>query len=258
MTESPLYRPEELQRIDRAYGEVLASISRAALRVGRAPKDVTLVAVSKTYPASSLQALIECVKLRGDEEVTFGESRVKEFKEKRPLLAGAFTAHFIGPLQSNKANDAVRLFDMLESVDSSRLAGVVAKAAGRVGTRQEILLQVNISGDPAKGGFSPDELLDFLRTEGKSYTTLVLRGLMTITRYYEEREEARGDFRRMGALRSAILSDPSLRSLFPGEKCLLSMGMSRDFDIAIEEGASHVRVGTAIFGVREGNQSSAP
>jgi pyridoxal phosphate enzyme (YggS family) len=216
--------------------EIRARIDKAARIAGRDPEEITLIAVSKGQSVLEMNQIPRpCI---------FGENYIQEYKAKKELLNPGFEVHFIGALQSNKAAQAVKLFDVIESVGSARLANIINKEAEKIKKRQAVFLQVNISDDENKGGFSPPELLQFIAHEAGRLPALDIKGLMTITRYYENPEDARPDFRKLRQL--AGLSLESLRSA----GCLLSMGMSQDFEIAIEEGASIVRVGTAIFGER--------
>ena len=208
-------------------------IAAALKRSGR-NTSVELVAVSKLQPASLVQ---EFLNLGGS--IILGENYVQEFKKKREELKGDFKAHLIGPLQRNKAKLAVELFDLIESVHSVEVAQAIDKAAAQLGKVQEIFLQINISSDAAKSGFTANAAAEFFRGELTRLKNLNCTGLMTITELYEKPEEARGDFRSLNQL---------AQSLKPGLG--LSMGMSQDFEIAVEEGATHVRVGTALFGER--------
>jgi pyridoxal phosphate enzyme (YggS family) len=165
-----------------------------------------------------------------------GENRVQEARDKKPLVSGSARWHLIGHLQSNKAKDAVKLFDVIQTVDSTDLAQKIARAAEAAGKRQEILLQVNLGGEAQKSGASPSGV-DALARELRGIAALELRGLMTIPPIGEA-EETRRYFREMRAMRDAL----GLQHL--------SMGMSEDFETAIEEGATIVRVGRAIFGSR--------
>ena len=208
-------------------------VAAALKRSGRSTS-VQLVAVSKLQPASLVQ---EFVNLGGS--IILGENYVQEFKKKRVELKGDFQAHLIGPLQRNKAKLAVELFDVIESVHSVEVAQAIDKAAAQSGKVQEIFLQINISSDSAKSGFTADAAVEFFKGELTKLKNLNCTGLMTITELYEKPEDARGDFSRLYQL---------AQSLKPGLS--LSMGMSQDFEIAVEEGATHVRVGTALFGQR--------
>lgn len=215
-------------------------IAEAARRSGRNPEDVRLVAVTKGVPVDEV---VTAFRLGvGD----FGENRVQEARDKFPqvqaLLGEAWKdlrLHMIGHLQRNKVGHAVKLFHMVHSVDSERLLMAIERKCGEIGRKMQVLLQVNVSGEPTKGGFKPEELASVLeKASGLSNVEVV--GLMTIAPYTEHPEEVRPVFAK---LRELTALDPSrLREL--------SMGMSGDFEVAIEEGATMVRIGTAIFGPR--------
>jgi pyridoxal phosphate enzyme (YggS family) len=213
-----------------SLGEIQGRIGKAAALAGRAPADVTLIAVSKTQPAEAIAALIE------EGQRDFGENRVQEAEAKWPaLLAGRpdLRLHLIGALQSNKAGQAVALFDAIHSVDRLSLVAALASAMARSGRRPECFVQVNIGEEPQKGGCAPCDLpalLDAARDAG-----LPLAGLMCIP---PEGVEAAPYF--------ALLARLGRRHGVAG----LSMGMSADYESAVMIGASHVRVGTALFGPR--------
>ena len=219
-------------------------IAAACRRAGRPREEVRLMAVSKTHPAESIaEAARAGVRL-------FGENRVQEFEAKRLRLAelGVENAevHLIGHLQSNKSGKAAELFAGIDSVDSLRLAERLNEAAGRLGKRLSILLELKLSPEPAKTGLEPaGEELDRLLERLPELPHLGMRGLMTIAPLDEDPKSARACFRRLREMRE------SLAARFPrlsfGD---LSMGMSGDFEIAIEEGSTLVRIGTALFGPR--------
>ena len=208
-------------------------------RLGQA---VQLVAVTKGQPEAVLQQFLS-IQAQSAAPVLFGENYVQEWQQKRTALAGSYEVHLIGPLQSNKASKAVALFDVIESVHSEKILVALAHEAEKIGKTQGIFLQVNISGDEAKAGFAAEEIQQAV-TRAKSFRHLLLLGLMTITRDYAVAEAARADFRALRELRDSV--DPALG---------LSMGMSGDFEVAIEEGATVVRIGTALFGPRVGARS---
>jgi len=212
--------------------QIRERIRSAAERAGRRPEDVTLVAVSKTVEPERLEAAL----VAG--QTLFGESRVQEAKAKIPLVSGRARWHMIGHLQTNKAREAVALFEVIHSVESLKLAAELSKCAERLGKTQAILLEVNVSGEASKFGLKPEDL-EFTLTEINRLPRLEVQGLMTIAPFAEEREKARPYFRRLRELRDSL----SLREL--------SMGMTHDFEVAIEEGATLVRVGAAIFGERK-------
>ena len=233
---------EQKQSIARNISVVRRRIAVAADRVGRPPDAITLMAVSKTQPSEKIidcyEAGIRC----------FGENRVQEFATKRPQLdlSGA-TFTLIGQLQSNKINKALDLFSEIHSVDSLRLAERINAAVERVGKPpMPIAIEIN-TGDPAKAGLTPElPELEQLLQAAERMPHIRIQGLMTIPPFTEDPERARPYFRRLRELRDSIAA----RSLPGIEMQILSMGMSLDFEIAIEEGSTCVRVGTAIFGER--------
>jgi pyridoxal phosphate enzyme (YggS family) len=232
-----LIDPAEREAIARARADVLRRIDAAARRVGRDPAGVTLVAVTKTVPAERVRAAIAA----GLD--TLGENRVQEAADKRPAAPGA-TWHLVGPLQSNKAKRAIETFDVIESVDSVELAARLSRLALELGRAPlSVLLQVNVDADPAKAGFAP-EALEAGLPEIVGFAGLRVAGLMTIGRLVTEPEAARPTF---VALRSL---GERLRAAEPRLGPSLSMGMTDDFEVAVEEGATHVRVGRALFGAR--------
>jgi len=229
--------PDEVDRFCRAHEQVLARIATASVRSQRDPAEVTLVAVSKTVPAERVRASVAA----GIH--VLGENRVQEAADKIPVIDGA-TWHLIGPLQGNKARRAIELFDVVESVHSIELARRLDRIAGDLGrSRLPVLLQVNVDRDPAKAGFAP-EALEAATGQLDALTGLEIRGLMTIGRLTADPEAARPTFRALRAL------SERLRAGWPRLGAELSMGMSDDYEVAIEEGATIVRVGRALFGDR--------
>jgi len=243
------------QEVQRAVAErvaaVRARIDAAARRAGRHADEVTLVAVSKRVPASRVAAAVAagCAHL--------GESYVQEAHAKVPEVHRLLDAagaprpcwHLVGRLQRNKARDAVRDFAWVESVDRLSLARALDARAGREAGRAgplPVLLQVNLSGAPQKGGAAPDELPALLEACG-ALPGLDVRGLMTVPAAADDPEASRPVFARLRGLRDALRARPGGAGLRE-----LSMGMSGDLEVAVEEGATIVRVGTAIFGLREG------
>jgi hypothetical protein len=216
---------------------VLERIADASVRAGRDPADVTLVAVSKTVPPDRLRdAVVAGLDL-------LGENRVQEALGKVGQVPGA-RWHLVGPLQSNKVRRALEAFAMIETVDSVGLAERIDRLAPDVGRdRVPVLLQVNVDLDPSKAGFLPDDLPAALETL-TALDRLEVRGLMTIGRQVERPEEARATFAGLRAI------SVGLRRAWPGLGPELSMGMTDDFPIAVEEGATIVRVGRALFGER--------
>ena len=213
-------------------------IARACERCGRDPQGVQLVAVSKTHEADVVREAAECG-LR-----IFGESKVQEAKAKIPLCPGNLTWHMIGHLQRNKAGLAVELFDRIHSVDSLRLLETLDRAAAEAGKTLPVLLEVNVSGEASKFGMPPSAGPEVLKAANDLYHVSVV-GLMTMPPFTEEPEKARAHFRALCALREQWRDETG----YGLDE--LSMGMSHDFEVAIEEGSTWVRVGTAIFGERE-------
>ena len=226
--------------IERRLKAVNERIETAALACGRDPKTVRLVAVSKTVPAHSILAAIRA-------GVTdLGENYVQEVLEKIETLRGEKVSwHFIGHLQSNKAKHAVRLFDLIHSVDSVKLARELNKRSSDLGKTQNILVQVNISGEATKSGVEADQAIDLVG-QIAPLENLAVCGLMTMPPYFDAPEKARPHFRALKALQNLIRKQriPNVRM------SELSMGMSGDFEAAIDEGATLVRIGTAVFGER--------
>jgi pyridoxal phosphate enzyme (YggS family) len=224
--------------LEQRYQAVQQRIAAACARAGRQPSEVTLVAISKNHPPEAVNALSA---LGG---CHFGENKVQEAKAKIPLCDGRITWHMVGHLQTNKARDAVRLFKMIQSVDSTHLAEEIEKQAARESCRPSILLEVNVSGEASKFGLNPDRLAETALAINR-FPHLELRGLMTMAPFAEESEAARPYFRRLAELKRSL--EQMLGAPLPD----LSMGMSGDFEVGIEEGATLVRVGTAIFGERQ-------
>lgn len=237
-----------MQSVAERLDAVASALTQAAKRAGRSPASITLVAVSKKQSTESMRAYAAAANARGI-PVVFGESYVQEFKTKHHELGDVGLFHLIGPLQSNKIKDAVMCADVIESVHSHKVFDAIAKEAAALGKRQSIFLQVNIGQDPNKSGFTAEEILEICAAAAPLSHHISLLGLMTITPYYEVAEDARGDFRAMRELRQRLVASGA-DAHFEGRMIALSMGMSSDFEIAIEEGADLVRVGTALFGER--------
>jgi hypothetical protein len=210
---------------------VREAVAGACRRAGRNPADVLLIAVSKTVDLDRIRAAVAAG------VPALGENRVQEARDKVEALGRPVPWHLIGSLQSNKAKDAARLFDWIHSVDRLDLAQEIDRRAGALGRTVEGLIQVNVGDEPQKGGAPAGEVKRLVdQTRGLAH--LKIRGLMAIPPAVEEAEAARPYFRRLRELRDEI-GLPHL-----------SMGMSADYEVAIEEGATMVRVGTAIFGPR--------
>lgn len=216
---------------------VREKIGESALRAGRSPEEVRLVAVSKTVDVAMIReaiaAGVDCC----------GENYVQEAREKVGEIGEAVEWHMVGRLQTNKAKQAVGLFSMVHSLDSLDLAKALGRHALAAGRTLEVLLQVNIAGDAAKAGIRAEEV-EHLVEEVSLVQGIRVRGLMTMPPFFSDPERVRSMFRTLRRLREGLVSS-SGRNLEE-----LSMGMSGDFETAVEEGATLVRIGTAIFGVR--------
>jgi len=215
-------------------------IRKAAVSSGRDPASIGLVTVSKTQPADRVREAVRAG------ATILGENYIQEARDKIRVLTGEKTSwHFIGHLQRNKAKYAVSLFDLVHSVDSLRLAGELDKQAGKINKIQEILVQVNISGEDTKSGIDEKGCLELIRSIA-DLEHLHVRGLMTMPPFFDQPDRARPYF---SALRE--LSERIQAASVPGVAMAeLSMGMTGDFEAAIDEGATLVRIGTAIFGER--------
>jgi hypothetical protein len=222
---------------------VREQIAEAARRAGRRPEEIALMAVTKTHPAERIREAYDSG-LR-----LFGENRVQEFAGKAAVLANLPAAewHMIGHLQTNKAAKAAELFSGVDSVDSVKLAEKLDAAARLAGKKLDVLIEINVGGEAAKSGVAPDsQEFEALLHATARLEALAFRGLMTVPPFTEDPEGARPYFRRLRELRDTIAA----RKLPAISMGVLSMGMSHDFAVAIEEGSTCVRVGTAIFGER--------
>lgn len=223
--------PEAIHTIAAALTDVKHQIATACRESGRDPGTVTLIAVSKTFPAEAIQQVI----VAGQK--VFGENRVQESKTKWPALRETYSdleLHLIGPLQSNKAKEAVAMFDAIHSVDRPSLCEALAKEIGRQGRSPQLFVEINTGAEPQKAGILPEDADAFLRACKETYG-LTIAGLMCIPPF----DEAPAPH---FALTAKIAARNGLTQL--------SMGMSADYKIAIQFGATHVRVGSAIFGAR--------
>lgn len=218
------------------YSGVVARVAEAARRSGRSPEDVTLVAVSKTWPVDVLKDAA------GAGVEVFGENRAQELREKHAVLGDRVRWHFVGPLQSNKVRHVAGVAELVHSVDRFGLAEAIGRRARSLGVVQDVLIEVNTGGEATKHGVEPAAAArlaeDVAGVEG-----IAVRGLMTIPPRVDDPDDARPYFRDLAALRDLVAAS------VPGAT-ELSMGMSADFEQAIEEGATIVRVGEAIFGPR--------
>jgi pyridoxal phosphate enzyme (YggS family) len=213
-------------------------IAAACALAGRAPETVRLLAVSKTHGPEAVRAAAACG------QRLFAENRVQEAAAKIPECPGRLEWHLIGHLQGNKAAAAARLFDWVHSVDSAKLLEALDRQAGDAGRTLQALVQVNVSGERSKSGLAP-EAAPAVLASGNRLRNVQIRGLMTIPPLTEDPEKARPFFRRLRELRDQWAAETEM------DLTELSMGMTHDLEVAIEEGATFVRVGTGIFGARE-------
>jgi len=221
--------------IARRFERLRERIEGACARAGRSSADVTLVAVTKTQPLGVIEAAVQAGL------AVFGENYVQEARSKIEGLSSSppVSWHFIGHLQSNKAGQAVRLFDAVHSVDSAKLARELSRRAEALGKRLPVFIQVNLAGEASKSGASPDQVPD-LAAQVRELAGLELTGLMTLPPHFNAPDQARPYFAALKELKARLSPEPPE----------LSMGMTGDFEAAIEEGATLIRVGTALFGPR--------
>ena len=221
------------------YSEVKARMEAACLRAGRDPKDVTLIAVSKTKPVSMLAEAYEA----GARD--FGENKVQEITEKVPQMPEDTKFHMIGHLQTNKVGQVIEKAVLIHSVDSIHLAEKIEKEAAKRNMVKDILLEVNVAEEDSKFGLSVNEVIPVLETL-KTFPHIRVKGLMTIAPFVEDAEENRKHFKELYQLYVDIKN----KNIDNGTMSILSMGMTGDYEVAVEEGATMIRVGTGIFGSR--------
>ena len=235
-----------MQEVAEILNEVKARIEAACRRAGRDPSDVEIIAVTKTHGA-------EVVKEAWDAGLRIvGENKVQEAAWKKPASVTGPMWHLIGHLQSNKVRKALELFDFFHSVDSAALADRMNAIAQDIGASPHILLEVNVSGEKSKSGMKPEEVEPTVRHIMEACPRLTVEGLMTMAPFSENPEDARPYFRRLRELRDSV--EKSLGVGLPR----LSMGMSGDYEVAVEEGATWVRLGTVLFGERPKAARTAP
>jgi pyridoxal phosphate enzyme (YggS family) len=226
-----------MSSITERVAEVQGRLSRAIEKAGRDPAEVALMAVSKNHgPDAVREAAAAGLTL-------FGENRVQEAAAKIPESPGHLRWHLIGHLQRNKVRFAVELFEAIHSVDTLKLAETIQRHCEEAGRRMQILLEVNVSGEAVKFGFKPDEVPEVLRRSAE-WSRLEITGLMTMPPFTEDPEGARPHFRKLRELRDRWQDETGVP--LP----VLSMGMTHDMEVAVEEGSNVVRIGTAIFGAR--------
>lgn len=229
------------EEFDRNYKDVMDRLYAAAEKSGRSAEDITLLAATKTVDADTVNYAIK----KGITHI--GENRVQELLSKYSLLSPVHS-HFIGHLQTNKVKDIIDKVEMIESVDSLRLAEEISKQAGKRGIVMDVLAEINIGGEESKSGFAPEDAENAVREIAK-LPNIRIKGLMCIPPVANMPEEARKYFRKMYKL----FLDIGAKNIDNNCMSVLSMGMSGDFDIAVSEGANLVRVGTSLFGKRNYN-----
>lgn len=222
------------ENIDYINGQIIKHCER----VGRSSDEVVLVAVSKTKPMSDIQKAYDCG------QNIFGENKVQEIKDKQPKLPKA-SWHMIGHLQTNKVKYIIDKVDLIHSLDSIKLAQTIEKEAKKHDRIMDVLIQINVAKEESKFGISVNETESFIKKVG-SFKHLKIRGLMTIAPYVVDAEENRPIFRKM----KEIFIDIQNKNIDNVDMGILSMGMTNDYGVAIEEGATMIRVGTGIFGIR--------
>ena len=231
-------RLKAMKSFEEILAEVTARIDAACRRAGRNPSEVEIIAVTKTHGA-------EVVKEAWDAGLrVVGENKVQEAAWKKPASVTGPMWHLIGHLQSNKVRKALELFDFFHSVDSAALADRMNAIAEDMGASPHVLLEVNVSGEKSKSGMKPEEVRDVLTHIAEGCPRITVEGLMTMAPFSENPEDARPYFRRLRELRDAM--EKELGIGLPR----LSMGMSGDYEVAVEEGATWVRLGTVLFGER--------
>ena len=222
------------------YRAVREKINEACKRVGRKPEEVTLIAVSKTKPLSDIEKLIKI------DVIEFGENKPQELREKFDAVSTPVRFHQIGHLQTNKVKYIINKAVLIHSVDSIKLASVIEKEAEKRNIHVNVLIEVNYAGEDTKFGVSKEEVLPLVKEIAEKYRHINIRGLMTIAPFVDDPEENRPIFKGMHEL----LLDIKSQNIDNVDMSILSMGMTNDYEVAIEEGATMVRVGTAIFGER--------
>jgi len=220
--------------------QIRSVIRETALKCERDPQEIKLVAISKRMPAEMVAEAHKC------EQILFGENYLQDAEKKISLLPPSLRWHFIGHLQSNKAKMAAELFQMIETVDRLKIAQALDRYAGLLQKKLDVLIQVNVGREPQKSGILPEDAGDLLRAM-QPLTNLRMRGLMTMPPYGREAEASRPWFQALKKLSVDLAGE---NCFYDNKAVELSMGMSGDFKVAIEEGATLIRLGTAIFGER--------
>lgn len=229
------------ENISRLRGEIF----RAAVKAGRNPADIEIIAVTKNVPVETISIAVE------EGLLNLGENRVQELTAKRPYLGQNVRWHLIGHLQTNKVRMVVGKVSLIHSLDSWRLAVEIDRRSKDLGVVSDVLLQVNISGEDTKYGLNPAEVPDLIK-DAASLGGISIRGLMTVAPYVDDPEEVRPVFRELRSLFEYLRNNSQGVSM-----SYLSMGMTNDYQVAVEEGANLLRLGTGIFGDRPGGKAAA-
>ncbi len=230
----------KMSTIEENIQNVKENIAKSAEKAGKNPEEIVLVAVSKTVEPERIREALKC----GINII--GENRVQEAEEKFKQIPDEFEKHLVGHLQTNKAKKAVELFDMIQSLDSLKLAEELSKRALQKGKIMDVLVETNTSAESTKYGLKPDEVLDFVK-QISSFEGIKVKGLMTVGLFSSDLDLVRPCFKELKGLFHE-LKDENIPNI---EMKYLSMGMTQDYEVAIEEGANMVRIGTAIFGGRD-------
>jgi hypothetical protein len=228
-----------MSRIEENLKGIKSRIQQAAVESGRRGEDIRLVVVTKTVSLDRIEEAIRC----GIEII--GENRVQEAEEKFNRITEKVEKHLVGHLQTNKAKKAVELFDLIQSVDSAHIAEEISKRAQELGKLMDVLVEVNTSGEKTKFGIEPEETLSLIETISK-FPGIRIKGLMTIGLFSDDPEATRPCFKKL----KTIFDEITILKIPNVEMHYLSMGMTSDFEVAIEEGSNMVRIGTGIFGPR--------
>ncbi|SEQ57016.1 hypothetical protein SAMN02910369_02045 [Lachnospiraceae bacterium NE2001] len=229
------------EQIQDNYREVRKKINETCEKVGRKPEEVTLIAVSKTKPLSDIEKLIDI------DVIEFGENKPQELRDKFDEISTPVRFHQIGHLQTNKVKYIINKTVLIHSVDSIKLASVIEKEAAKRNIFINVLIEVNYAGEDSKFGVSKDEVLPLVKEIADRFRHIRIRGLMTIAPFVENPEDNRPIFKGM----KELLLDIKSQNIDNVDMSILSMGMTNDYLVAVEEGATMVRVGTAIFGERQ-------
>jgi len=233
--------------------DITKRIELSSLKAGKRPQDIKLVAVSKFHDAELMNEYSNIFHREQPScynQVIFGEAYIQEYRGKIDKLSGNFKTHLIGAFQSNKVKEAIKLFDVIQSVHKKKLLELINAEAEKAKKIQDIYLQINISQDDDKSGFDVDEALNIINGDINRLNGIKLCGLMTITKQYDDQQKVRDDFIKMKRLYDEISNWVNNNYNNRPNSFELSMGMSDDFDIAIEEGATMIRIGGELFGER--------